>query len=77
MRKYLITVIIGLLLSTGFASSANAAPKTTFKEYKDPKWDPNINPNRNPMTNPKLNPYSNPNLNPYINPNYSNPKPRK
>jgi len=77
MRKYLIAVGVGILFTTGFAGAAHAAPKTTFKEYKDPKWDPNINPNRNPMSNPKLNPYSNPNLNPYINPNYSNPKPRK
>jgi hypothetical protein len=81
MRKYLIAVIIGLLLTTGFASSANAYG---HKIYKDPKWDPNINPNRNSMTNPKLNPYMNPNLNPYMNPNLNpymnpklNPKPRR
>ena len=63
MRKYLIAVGVGILLTTGFTSSANAATKKIYTPL-NPKMDPKINPKMDPKLNPNVDPRLNPNVDP-------------
>ena len=55
MRKYLIAVGVGILLTTGFAGSANAATNKIYTPL-NPKMDPKINPKMDPRLNPNVDP---------------------